>query len=176
MLKATQVGDVTEIKMGRSLDGETVLYWVAAYLIDGILIDTGCDYTKNELAEFLDGKQVSKLINTHYHEDHVGGNAILAKRFGLKAIAHPETVRLMSGKHDLYPFELEVWGPPIPAPPTRWDPQSKKERSACMSSRPQDTAKDTCPYSRRTAESCSLATYGLENVPRPREPKKTCIN
>ena len=114
MLKATQVGDVTEIKMGRSLDGETVLYWVAAYLIDGILIDTGCDYTKNELAEFLDGKQVSKLINTHYHEDHVGGNAILAKRFGLKATAHPETVRLMSGKHDLYPFELEVWGPPDP--------------------------------------------------------------
>jgi hypothetical protein len=46
MLKATQVGDVTEIKMGRSLDGETVLYWVAAYLIDGILIDTGCDYEK----------------------------------------------------------------------------------------------------------------------------------
>jgi len=56
VLKATQVGDVTEIKMGRSLDGETALYWVAAYLIDGILIDTGCDYTKNELAEFLDGK------------------------------------------------------------------------------------------------------------------------
>ena len=42
MLRAAQVGDVTEIKMGRSLDGRTALYWVAAYLIDGILIDTGC--------------------------------------------------------------------------------------------------------------------------------------
>ncbi len=112
MLKVTQVGDVAEIKMGRSLDGETALYWVAAYLIGGILIDTGCDYTKNELADFLDGKQVSKLINTHSHEDHVGGNAVLGKRFGLKAIAHPDTVRLMSDKYDLYPFQLEIWGPP----------------------------------------------------------------
>ena len=53
MLKATQVGDVTEIKMGRSIDDETALYWVAAYLIGGILIDTGCDFSKKELADFL---------------------------------------------------------------------------------------------------------------------------
>jgi glyoxylase-like metal-dependent hydrolase (beta-lactamase superfamily II) len=73
MLKATQVGDVTEIKMGRSLDGETALYWVSAYLIDDILIDSGCDYSKNELAEFLQDKRVSVIVNTHHHEDHIGG-------------------------------------------------------------------------------------------------------
>jgi glyoxylase-like metal-dependent hydrolase (beta-lactamase superfamily II) len=115
MLKATQVGDVTELKMGRSLDGETALYWVAAYIIDGILIDTGCDYSKKELADFVEGKQVSVIINTHYHEDHVGGNALLAKRFGLGALAHPETIPLMSRKHDLYPFEVEIWGYPEPS-------------------------------------------------------------
>jgi glyoxylase-like metal-dependent hydrolase (beta-lactamase superfamily II) len=112
MLKSTQFGDVTEIKMGRSLDGETVLYWVAAYLIGGILIDTGCDYSKKELADFLEGKHVSVIINTHYHEDHVGGNALLAKRFGLSAFAHSETIPLMSRKHDLYPFQVEIWGYP----------------------------------------------------------------
>jgi len=117
MLKATQVGDVTEIKMGRSLDGENVLYWVAAYLIGGVLIDTGCDYSKKELADFLEGKQVSLLINTHYHEDHVGGNALLAKRLKLGALAHPETIRLMSSKYQLYPFQVEIWGYPDPSTP-----------------------------------------------------------
>jgi glyoxylase-like metal-dependent hydrolase (beta-lactamase superfamily II) len=114
MLRATQVGDVTEIKMGRSLEGAEVLYWVAAYLIDRILIDTGCDYTKEELAEFLDGRQVSQIVNTHYHEDHVGGNALLGERFGPRAVAHPETVRRMSGKYDLHLYQREVWGYPKP--------------------------------------------------------------
>ena len=114
MLKATQVGHVTEIKMGRSLDGVSALYWVAAYLIDRILIDTGCDYSKKELVDFLEGKQVSMIVNTHYHEDHVGGNALLAKRFGLGALAHADTVRLMNRKHELYPFEREIWGDPDP--------------------------------------------------------------
>jgi len=117
MLRTTQVGDVTEIKMGRSRDGSTVLYWVAAYLIDGTLIDTGCDYTKKELAELLSGsKPLSKIINTHYHEDHVGGNALLGERFGLRAIAHPDTIRLMGGKYDLYPYQREIWGYPEPCP------------------------------------------------------------
>jgi glyoxylase-like metal-dependent hydrolase (beta-lactamase superfamily II) len=115
MLKATQVGNVTEIKMGRSLDGETALYWVAAYLIDGILIDTGCDYSKKELTEFLKDKRVSLIVNTHHHEDHVGGNALLAKQFGLKALAHTEAIPLMSRKYDLYPFQVQIWGYPEPS-------------------------------------------------------------
>jgi glyoxylase-like metal-dependent hydrolase (beta-lactamase superfamily II) len=110
MLKATQVGDVTEIKMGRCLDGETALYWVSAYLIDDILIDSGCDYSKNELAEFLQDKRVSVIVNTHHHEDHIGGNALLARQSKLKAVAHLEAIPLMNRKYDLYPFEVEIWG------------------------------------------------------------------
>jgi glyoxylase-like metal-dependent hydrolase (beta-lactamase superfamily II) len=112
MLKATQIGDVTEIKMGRSLDGVSVLYWVAAYLIGGILIDTGCDYSKKELGSLLEGKEISVIVNTHYHEDHVGGNAFLTERFGIVALAHPVTISLMSKKYDLYEYEREIWGYP----------------------------------------------------------------
>ena len=115
MLKATQVGDVTEIRLGRSLDGQTVLYWVAAYLIDGILLDTGCDYTKSELSQLLSSRQVSVIVNTHYHEDHVGGNALLRERFGSRVLAHPETVRLMGRKYDLYPYQQAIWGYPTPS-------------------------------------------------------------
>jgi glyoxylase-like metal-dependent hydrolase (beta-lactamase superfamily II) len=112
MLKGTRVGDVTEIKMGRSLDGSTVLYWVAAYLIGGVLIDTGCDYTKKELADFLSDKKVSCIINTHHHEDHVGANALLKERRGVRAFAHQEAIHLMSEKYELYPFQRETWGYP----------------------------------------------------------------
>ena len=112
MLKATEIGDVTEIKMGRSLDGVSVLYWVAAYLIGGILIDTGCDYSKKELGDFLKDKQISVIVNTHYHEDHVGGNTLLVERFRLGALAHVDTVRLMNRTYELYPFEQEIWGYP----------------------------------------------------------------
>ena len=112
MLKATRVGDITEIKLGRSIDGSNVLYWVAAYLVDGILIDTGCDYTKTELVEFLVDKRLSAIVNTHYHEDHVGANALLKQRLGLRALAHQETIRLMGQKYDLYPFQREIWGYP----------------------------------------------------------------
>lgn len=115
MLRATRVGDVTEIKMGRSLDGQTALYWVCAYLIDGILIDTGCDYTKNEFVDFLRGKNVSLIVNTHYHEDHIGGNALLREEFGLRAVAHSDTVSLMSRRYDLYPFQEIIWGYPTPS-------------------------------------------------------------
>jgi len=114
MLNATQVGNVTEIKMGRSLDGVTALYWVAAYIIGGILIDTGCDYTKNELAEFLKDKKPSVIVNTHYHEDHVGGNALLVDRFGVRTLAHPETICLMAERYEMHPYRVEVWGYPTP--------------------------------------------------------------
>lgn len=114
MLKATPLGDVTEIRMGRSLDGSTVLYWVAAYLIDGVLIDTGCDYTKKELTDFLSDKKVSCIINTHYHEDHVGANALLKECHGLRAFANQETISLMGQAYELYPFQRETWGYPTP--------------------------------------------------------------
>lgn len=40
MIVAEKFGKVTQIKMGRDYEGR-VLYWVAAYLVDSLLIDTG---------------------------------------------------------------------------------------------------------------------------------------
>jgi hypothetical protein len=44
MLEEKKLGASTQIMMGREIDG-TVYYWTAAYLVDGLLIDTGCSYT-----------------------------------------------------------------------------------------------------------------------------------
>jgi len=39
MIVITEYDQVTQIKMGKDFDG-TVLYWVAAYLVDGLSIAT----------------------------------------------------------------------------------------------------------------------------------------
>jgi len=113
MLQEKKLGPLTQIMMGREVDG-TVYYWTAAYLVDGLLVDTGCSYTAPELIEYLREKQVNQVINTHHHEDHVGGNALLQKEFGLDIYAHPLAVSLISNKMELNPYQELVWGYPEP--------------------------------------------------------------
>ncbi|MBW2559048.1 MAG: hypothetical protein JRD69_09510 [Deltaproteobacteria bacterium] len=40
MIEVNQFEEVTQIRMSRVIDGVPI-YWVSAYLIDGLLIDTG---------------------------------------------------------------------------------------------------------------------------------------
>jgi hypothetical protein len=44
MLKTTHFSRVTQFLMSTVLDGQP-LYWVAAYFVDGLLIDTACANT-----------------------------------------------------------------------------------------------------------------------------------
>lgn len=113
MIEISEHGAVTRFKMGRELDGR-VLYWVSAYLVDGLLIDTGCRHTAEELACALHGRQVREIIFTHYHEDHIGGGSILQEQFGLKIWAHPRTIPLVKSAPPLYPYQELVWGCPEP--------------------------------------------------------------
>ena len=104
---------VTQIRMSRELDGKSV-YWVAAYLVDGLLIDTGCSHTSQELADFLEGKDLRLVVNTHYHEDHMGGNHDIMSRYGVDAYAHPDAIPLIAKRFDLYPYQEIAWGYPVP--------------------------------------------------------------
>jgi hypothetical protein len=66
MLETTSFEMITQIRMGREIGGKPV-YWVAAYPVDGPLIDTGCSYTADEFASFLDGREGHQAVNTHFH-------------------------------------------------------------------------------------------------------------
>ena len=79
MIKVDRFGDVTQVKMGREYQGR-VLYWTAAYLVEGLLIDTGCPHTAEELTGFLEGRRPDLAVNTHHHEDHVGANLHLQQQ------------------------------------------------------------------------------------------------
>ena len=114
MLATAQYGQVTQIKLCRYPDfnpGGTV----SAYLVDGLLIDSGPAHTAEELTEFLKGKGVKTVVNTHYHEDHIAANALLKERYGVELLAHPLAVSKINQPAKLYPYQEEVWGYPVPS-------------------------------------------------------------
>ena len=111
MLIATMYDDVTQIKMSREVDGKGI-YWVAAYLVDGLLVDTGCMFTAQELLDFLKDKDVLQVVNTHFHEDHVGANKLLQEQRGVAIYAHPDSIPLIASRQFLYPYQEFVWGYP----------------------------------------------------------------
>jgi len=111
MIEVNHFEEVTQIKLSREVGGRPI-YWVAAYLVDGLLIDTGCRYTAEELADFLEGQELDLAVNTHHHEDHIGANRLIKQRFGIEIFAHPEAIPLIKDVPKLYPYEEMVWGCP----------------------------------------------------------------
>jgi glyoxylase-like metal-dependent hydrolase (beta-lactamase superfamily II) len=86
--------EITQIRMSREIGGNPV-YWVASYLVDGLLVDTGCSYTAGELVSFLEKDPPKWVVNTHYHEDHIGANRLVPGRLGINIYAHPKLMTLI---------------------------------------------------------------------------------
>ena len=117
MLKITRYGEVTRIDSARTMAGRGT-YWTTAYLVDGLLIDTGCAHSSGEFVSRLDGKKLSGIFNTHSHEDHIGANGELqVKRKGLEILAHPLALPVLEnprGKQPLQLYRRVMWGWPKP--------------------------------------------------------------
>src|SRR5574341_1247143 len=117
MLQSTQLDAVTRYKMARTLLGRN-LYYVAAYFVDDLLIDTGFAYLAEPFFQMLEDKQVEQIVNTHHHEDHVGANYLFEQRRGLKAFVHPLARPLIEKPPEkLKLYRDVVWGVPQPAHP-----------------------------------------------------------
>lgn len=114
MIKTESFGEIVQVMMGRELDG-SVLYWTTAYLIDGLLIDSGCAHTAEELIHFLEGEEVEQVVNTHHHEDHIGANSLLQSRRDLPIYAHSLAVPLINSRLPLREYQEMVWGYPEPS-------------------------------------------------------------
>jgi glyoxylase-like metal-dependent hydrolase (beta-lactamase superfamily II) len=115
MIKTNLIDDsVTQIKMCNSVGGEPMM-WVSAYLIDDLLIDTGLNYTKRDLVDFMKPRRLSKIVNTHHHEDHISGNHLLQSTREVSILAHPQAVPLLERKPKLYPYQELTWGYPDPS-------------------------------------------------------------
>jgi glyoxylase-like metal-dependent hydrolase (beta-lactamase superfamily II) len=114
MIAATPYGEVLQIRMCRYPDFPTGA-WVCAYLVNGLLVDTGSAHTAAELVRFLDGKTLKAAVNTHFHEDHISANKFLQDAYGTDIYAHPLAIDKIHKSPTLYPYQEEVWGFPVPS-------------------------------------------------------------
>jgi len=114
VIEISEFEEVTCIKMSIEAEGRPV-YWVAAYLVDGLLIDTGGARTAPELVGFLENRRLDLVVNTHYHEDHIGANKLITERYGVQIFAHPDSVPLINRVPELRPYQEYVWGYPEPS-------------------------------------------------------------
>jgi len=116
MLEITRFGPVKVIRSGRSI-GDYVPYQVHAFLVEDVLIDTSCAWVRSELLAALKGETVSRIINTHYHEDHIGNNRAVQAHFGAEIYAHELALPYLANPRDLrlLPYQLMVWDYPEPS-------------------------------------------------------------
>ncbi len=118
MIKITHHGPITRFDLARTLFGRG-RYWSTAYLVDGMLVDSGPAHTARELQHALDGARLLRIFNTHTHEDHIGGNAPLQDQDpGLEILAHPLALEVLAdpqGKQPLHPYRRLFWGWPRPS-------------------------------------------------------------
>ena len=111
------------IKEIPGLDGITMFRYAGTFfglwhiygsfiLIDNIFIDSGNpNYSKQEMLNYLktlDKNREWLILNTHMHEDHVGGNRLIQNELGAK-IYSPESIEDFSFVSGLMNF---VWGRP----------------------------------------------------------------
>jgi glyoxylase-like metal-dependent hydrolase (beta-lactamase superfamily II) len=111
VLRSTEYGPITRIHLARTFFGRP-LYAVEAYLVDGLLIDTGCPATSSELVAWCRGRGIRRVVNTHHHEDHAGGDGALQKALGLPVAAPPGTVPILADFPRLQFYRRIVWGQP----------------------------------------------------------------
>src|SRR4030042_4731666 len=114
MIASTPYGEVLQIRMSRYPDFPSGM-WVCAYLVDGLLVDTGMAHTAEELAKFLKDKHLKVAVNTHFHEDHISGNKFLQDDYGIEIYAPALSIDKINKPAKLYPYQEDIWGYPVPS-------------------------------------------------------------
>ena len=109
MLISEVHGDVEVVKVGYEVKGR-VLYWVYLYYYKGILFDTGCPHTAQEVFDYFKDREIKAVLITHYHEDHIGA----AKLFGeiTDVYAPPESLKILRNPPEIPEYRKIGWGQP----------------------------------------------------------------
>ncbi len=78
-----KIDDITKVEVSKFGFSANV------YVIEDILIDTGFPRTTGKLLNYLKDKKISRIINTHGHIDHIGGNSLIQNYFKSKIYLYP---------------------------------------------------------------------------------------
>ncbi len=120
MMEKSHIGPVIIARMAKTVFGRPI-YFTASYTVDGLLIDTGPTVLQAEVLAFLHNKPVDVIVNTHHHEDHIGNNAVLQKRFGAPVYAFSLALPVLANPQLLGMafYRRFSWGVP---PPSKGEP------------------------------------------------------
>jgi glyoxylase-like metal-dependent hydrolase (beta-lactamase superfamily II) len=86
---------------------------VSAYVVRGVLVDTGMIRARASLATLLRDVKLEGVMITHWHEDHAGNATLLAKR-GLPLAMHAYTEARLRERLAIRLYRRVVWGTPLP--------------------------------------------------------------
>jgi glyoxylase-like metal-dependent hydrolase (beta-lactamase superfamily II) len=108
--RVEQFGDVRRLRMS-SVGGRLVGIDVSAYVVRGVMIDTGFHRVRNELTSAIATLDVEGVIVTHWHEDHAGNVATLA-RVGMPICLAPGTESTLRAQPEIQLYRRSIWGRP----------------------------------------------------------------
>ena len=97
--------------MTATLAGRPV-HHVSAYLLGDTLIDSGAPRAAPMLLDWARSREIRRIVHTHHHEDHTGGDALLAGKLGVRIEAPPRTVPILEHFYRLPLYRRLVWGQP----------------------------------------------------------------
>src|SRR5690348_727235 len=110
MIQIERFDDVERIRLA-SWGSRVAGMDVSAYLVRGILVDSGFPRARRELARLLAARSVHGAMLTHYHEDHAGNADLLAER-GIPLVMHPMTLGRLREHALIRAYRRLVWGTP----------------------------------------------------------------
>jgi glyoxylase-like metal-dependent hydrolase (beta-lactamase superfamily II) len=84
---------------------------VSAYVIRGVMIDTGFHQARSAVIDAVRSLGVRGVIVTHWHEDHAGNVAMLADR-GIPVLMRPDTEATLRERPTIQLYRRVFWGHP----------------------------------------------------------------
>jgi glyoxylase-like metal-dependent hydrolase (beta-lactamase superfamily II) len=109
-LRIERFGDVTRVRMS-SVGSRFARLDVSAYVVRGVMIDSGFHRVRHALAAAIHTLGVRGVIVTHWHEDHAGNVPMLAE-LGIPILMRQDTADILRRRPAIQLYRRVVWGHP----------------------------------------------------------------